>query len=34
MAALGREAGDDVRVAGVAPVGAAEVPKVGGDPGC
>ncbi|XP_043775162.1 complex I assembly factor TMEM126B, mitochondrial [Cervus elaphus] len=27
MAALGREAGDDVRVAGVVPVGAAEVPK-------
>ncbi|XP_040111518.1 complex I assembly factor TMEM126B, mitochondrial isoform X2 [Oryx dammah] len=27
MAALGREAGDDVRVAGVVPVGAADVPK-------
>ena len=34
MAALGREAGGDVRVAGVVPLGAAEAPKVGGNPGC
>lgn len=33
MAALGREAGADPRAKGVVPVGAGEVPKVGGNPG-
>lgn len=33
MAALGRDAGADLRHGSVVPVGAGEVPKVGGNPG-
>jgi len=33
MAALGREAAADLKDAGVVPVRAEEVPKVGGNPG-
>lgn len=33
MAALGREAGADLKDAGVVPLRAGEAPKVGGNPG-